>query len=175
MIKNKTNLLAQYSQRLLVFAAAWWLLTKAALAAWVVGIVVVPIAAWLSLSLFRSSDETEKKLAINWFRLLCFIPYFLWLSLKGGWMTARLAVQPGMSLCPDFLLHNSVLPDGPARLFFLNLLSLLPGTFSAKLEGAQLTIHALKISQESRQEIRDCEQYVAWIFDVDLKQRVGAK
>ncbi len=175
MIKSKTNLLAQYFQRLLVFATVWLLLTKAAGSSWVVGIVVVPIAAWLSLSLFRRSDEMEPQSTINWLRLLCFTPYFLWLSLKGGWQTARLAIQPSMSLRPDFLHHHSVLPDGPARIFFANFLSLLPGTFSARLEGSQLTIHALKISPHSRQEICDCEQYVAWIFDIDLKQRVSVK
>ena len=175
MIKSKTNLLVHYFLRLLVFAAAWMLLTKAAASSWVIGILVVPIAAWLSLSLFRRPEEMEPKPSINWLRLLWFTPYFLWLSLKGGVQTARLAIQPSMSLRPDFIHHNSVLPDGPARIFFLNFLSLLPGTFSARLEGAQLTIHALQISPQSRQEICDCEQYVAWIFDIDLKQRVSAK
>jgi multicomponent Na+:H+ antiporter subunit E len=175
MIKNKTNLFAPYFMRLLVFAAAWVLLTKASGSSWVVGIIVVPIAAWLSLVLFSRADEMKAQSSINWFRLLCFTPYFLWLSLKGGWQTARLAIQPSMSLNPDFMHHNSVLPDGAARIFFLNFLSLLPGTFSARLEGAQLTIHVLQVSPQSRQEICDCEQYVAWIFDIHLKQPVSAK
>ncbi|MFT5598319.1 MAG: multicomponent Na+:H+ antiporter subunit E [Gammaproteobacteria bacterium] len=175
MIKNKKKPFTPYFLRLLVLAAAWVLLTKAAASSWVVGIIVVPIAALLSLSLFRRPDEMKTQSSINWFRLLCFTPYFLWLSLKGGWQTARLAFQPSMSLNPYFMHHNSVLPYGAARIFFLNFLSLLPGTFSARLEGAQLTIHVLQISPQSRQEICDCEQYVAWIFDIDLKQPVRAK
>lgn len=175
MNNNKRSMLVHYFMRLLVFAAAWMLLTKAAASSWVIGIVVVPIAAWLSLSLFRRVDEIEPQPSIKWLRLLCFTPYFLWLSLKGGWQTARLAIEPSMSLRPDFIHHNSVLPDGAARIFFLNFLSLLPGTFSARLDGAQLTIHSLQISPQSKQEICDCEQHVAWIFDIDLKQRVSVK
>jgi multicomponent Na+:H+ antiporter subunit E len=175
MIKNNITLFPQYSKRLLVFAAAWLLLTKAESSSWVIGILVVPIAAWLSLYLFSRPDDFKPQSTINWLRLVCFIPYFIWLSLKAGWQTACLAFQPNMSLRPDFLYHYTLLPDGSARIFYLNLLSLLPGTFCGRLEGAKLTIHALQISEQSKQEIVDCERHVAWIFDIDLKKGVIAK
>ena len=157
---------------LLFFAGLWWLLTEGEVSSWVIGIIVVPFAAWLSLTLFKDYGLTDsdpahavnKTQSIRVSRLFHFLPFFLLQSIVGGWQTAKLAIRPSMPINPGFFRYNIRLQGSSARLFFMHLVSLLPGTVSAKLEGDQLLIHALEVSPQNSSDIKICEQQVASLF-----------
>jgi multicomponent Na+:H+ antiporter subunit E len=157
---------------LLFFAGIWWLLTEGEVSSWVIGIIVVPFSAWLSIILFRdirldknsSVHPVHKTQSIRALRLFQFTPFFLLQSILGGWQTAMLALRPSMPINPGFFRYNIRLQGRSARLFFMHLVSLLPGTLSAKLEDNQLLIHTLKISPQNSNDINRCEQQVARLF-----------
>jgi multicomponent Na+:H+ antiporter subunit E len=157
---------------LLFFAALWWLLTEGDESSWVIGIVVVPFSAWLSLTLFKDVRLRKNSPAhsvgqlqrIYVLRLFLFLPFFLLKSIHGGWQAAKLAVRPSMPVNPGFFRYNLRLQGSFARLFFMHLVSLLPGTVSAKLEDDQLLIHALDMTSKNNNEISQCEQQVAKLF-----------
>jgi len=157
---------------LIFFAGLWWLLTEGELSSLVIGIIVVPFSAWLSVTLFndsrmdtvRSADSFNETQSINVWRLLQFLPFFLIQSIRGGWQTANLAMRPSLPINPGFFRYNIGLQGRPARMFFMHLVSLLPGTVSARLEDDQLLIHALEMSPQNTNDIHLCEQQVARLF-----------
>ncbi|MFT7243359.1 MAG: multicomponent Na+:H+ antiporter subunit E [Candidatus Azotimanducaceae bacterium] len=157
---------------LLFFAGLWLLLTKGELSSWVIGIIVVPFSAWLSVILFKDTlkdrdypaDSASKVQSINVLRLFQFSPFFIIQSIRGGWQTANLAIRPSMPINPGFFRYNISLQGRSARMFFMHLVSLLPGTVSARLEDEQLLIHALEMSPQNINDINLCEQQVIRLF-----------
>ena len=157
---------------LLFFAGLWWLLTKGEVSSWVIGIIVVPFSVWLSIILFkdtrlgkdRPAHSVDQMQSIRVLRLFYFLPFFLLKSILGGWQTAKLAIRPSMPVNPGFFRYDLRLQGSSARLFFMHLVSLLPGTVSAKPEDDQLLIHALDMSSQNDNDINQCEQQVAKLF-----------
>jgi multicomponent Na+:H+ antiporter subunit E len=157
---------------LLFFGGLWWLLTKGEVSSWVIGIIVVPFSTWLSTILFNDTGigkncpahSVKKFQSIRVLRLFHFIPFFIQQSILGGWQIAKLAIRPSMPINPGFFQYNIRLQGSSARLFFMHLVSLLPGTVSAKLEKDELLIHVLEISPQNRNDINLCEQQVAKLF-----------
>ena len=114
---------------LLFFAGLWWLLTKGDVSSWVIGIIVVPFSAWLSIILFkdtrlgknRPAHSVNPKQSIRVLGLFRFLPFFLLQSIVGGWQTAKLAILPSMPINPGFFRYKIRLQGSPARLFFMHL------------------------------------------------------
>ncbi|MFT7387523.1 MAG: multicomponent Na+:H+ antiporter subunit E [Candidatus Endobugula sp.] len=158
---------------LLFFAGLWWWLTKGEVSSWVIGIIVVPFAAWLNIVLFndtcldknRSARSVNSSQSIRALRLFQFVPFFLVQSILGGWRTAILSLRPSMPINPGFFRYQISLQGHSAQLFFMHLVSLLPGTLSATIDGDQLLIHALEISPLNSHDINRCEQHVARLFN----------
>ncbi|MEA2115747.1 MAG: cation transporter, partial [Thermodesulfobacteriota bacterium] len=55
----------------------------------------------------------------------------------------------------------TLLPEGSARIFFVNTISLLPGTLSADLNGNRVTIHTLDRGLPIWANIQGLEYHVA--------------
>ncbi len=146
------------------YAAVWWLLTSGTADSWAVGLFIVPCAAWASVSLCNSAASIRSTSSLSLLRLLPFIPYFLLHSLRGGWATARLALQPALLVEPGFINYRMQLSCESARLFLLHVVSLLPGTVSVSLQGSNMRVHALVLSSVSESELAECERRVARLF-----------
>lgn len=159
--------LKSYIRHTLVFTLIWLVLTKATLSSMIIGIVVIPLASALSVRLFREKYQ-HCPYSLNWFRWMCFLPTFLIDSFKGGWQTAKLALFANAKLKPGFIRYSITLPDGRPRITLIHLLSLLPGTVSARIRDNTLLVHALVVSQANYQEIIRYEQHVATLFNVNL-------
>jgi multicomponent Na+:H+ antiporter subunit E len=169
-------------KHLLIFVALWALLNKGDWSSWIVGIVVVPIAAWLSMTLFRTEtvdDPIDTNGDVNGHTplgashisllgLVLFIPFFLINSIRGGWQTAKMAIRPGLSAKPSIVQYWVRLPSGFPRLCFIHLISLLPGTLSVNREGDLLLMHVLDSDGFDMTEIAICEQKVANLFNISL-------
>ncbi len=149
--------------RFCVLAALWYVLTDGQEASWGVGIPTLIAGTYASL-LLRSPHAWRWRLV----GLARFLPVFFWLSWRGGFDVARRALHPQCPLAPGWLIYPLKLPIGPARIFFANTVSLLPGTLSADLEDDRLTVHILDERFSLLASLQSLESLVAGLFGLDL-------
>ncbi|CAN5756679.1 hypothetical protein BH23GEM9_BH23GEM9_32350 [soil metagenome] len=97
-------------------------------------------------------------------RLLAFVPYFLWHSIRGGVDVALRAFRGGRALQPGFVDYPLRIRDVTARVVFANSVSLMPGTFTAQLHADTLKIHTLDTRVVLLPRLRSLEQRVQDIF-----------
>lgn len=158
-----TSLLRRTVPPALILAAVWWALTGPALRGVLTGALAVLVGVSLYLSLGGGRDRRLRLTG-----LLAFVPYFAWQSLRGGWDVSRRALTPAMLLNPTLLHHRLSLPPGPARVFFTNALSLMPGTVGADLGEHELVVHLLVGGPRNEARVKELEARVARLFGVSL-------
>lgn len=146
-----------------VFAALWWALTGGAAGSWVVGLPVVVAATAASRRLWPRDTGWWSPLA-----LARFLVFFLRESVRGGADVARRAFAPSLPLDPAMVEVRCRLPQGPAEVFLVDVLSLLPGTLSVDLRGSVLTVHVLDRATPAEAELRVLEDLIAAMFGVPL-------
>jgi len=130
---------------------------------WLVGVPVVVLATGVAVAL---RDQTPPRM--NPLAALRFAVFFLHQSFRGGWDVARRAFHPRLPLNPGLLTYPLRLPGGRAQVFLANVISLLPGTVSANLEGNSLLLHVLDVGPAVSEEIRVLENHIAALFMVEL-------
>ena len=153
---------------LALMVAAWWCISEGAAQGWGVGFVTIVLAAAASLSI-RSKTAWRLSLA----GLVRFVPFFLWQSLRGSLDVARRAFHPSRPLDPTFMSYPLRLSPGYPQICFANVVSLLPGTLSARILGNELTIHALDEGQPIAEELRHLEVRVGEMFGERLEVESG--
>ena len=149
--------------RMVWFAALWWVVTLGDPTSWIVGIPAVVAATWMSVALFPERPWRWRVGGAAWF-----LGYFGWQSVMGGFDVAWRALHPQRPLNPDFYPYRLRLPGGPAQTFFVNTVSLLPGTLSATVQADQLTVHVLNTNQPITDQLQQLEDRVASLFNVQL-------
>lgn len=142
-----------------LYALLWWVLTDGAAASWWIGAPAVVLALLASLFLLPP-------VSFAGYQALRFVPFFLVRSLLGGVDVARRAFQPRTAIAPDLVAYPLGLPAGFPRVFFLNMVSLLPGTLGAELEDDVLHVHVLDRRSAFEAELAALENRVAGIFGV---------
>ncbi|MGD8925602.1 MAG: Na+/H+ antiporter subunit E [Thioalkalispiraceae bacterium] len=150
--------------RTLIFLVIWRLITDGDPASWWIGLPAVVLAVIASHSLLP-------KTSVNWYELFKFIPYFFIRSLVGGIDVARRAFHQKLPIAPALIEYPLRLPTGFPQVFFINTVSLLPGTLIADSHGDTLEVHVLDETSGFIDEIRSVEQRVAKIFVVTLAER----
>lgn len=103
--------------------------------------------------------------------LLRFLPYFLREGFAGGWDVARRALGPQIRLKPGFISYDVALPYGWPRVVFLDVLTLLPGTLSADLDGERVSLHVVDLDATSQAQIAELERRVAQLFGLPEGRR----
>jgi multicomponent Na+:H+ antiporter subunit E len=101
-------------------------------------------------------------------RLLLHLPWFTALAARGGVDVARRALSPGRSLQPGFVDYDVAIHDPVARVMFANAVSLMPGTFTARLEPRLLRVHVLDERVDVRPQLAALEVRVARVFGEEL-------
>lgn len=172
--------------------AIWVLLTKGEAASWLIGLPAVIAAAWIGSKLSggqRGRDRLRVPHAAQGGgtsfnqglapgaraktrargMVLSSIPGFVWYfvanSLRGGFDVAQRVFRPRLAIAPGFLIYRTRLRHPTAQVFFLNLISLLPGTLSADFaEPDRITIHALDTNGDNHRELARLEDQVARLF-----------
>lgn len=142
----------------------WWILAAPLGESWGAGLLAVAVGVGISRAL-RGKPGTGR---LRPRALLGFAPWFVGEAVRGGVDVSRRALSPSMPLAPGTAKLEVRLPEGPARVFFVNSISLLPGTFSAALDGAELTVHLLTVRAGAEDRLRSLEERVADLFGVDL-------
>ena len=137
----------------------WWVLAQGDPASWIVGVPTVLFATLVSLRFSADSPWGWR-----WNGSLRFIPLFSYLSLKGGLDVAGRALRPTLPLTPALMDYGLRLREGTARVFFTNVVSLLPGTLSADIRGDTLVVHVLDRNLPMAQQLGRLELAVARLF-----------
>lgn len=149
--------------RAALLAAGWWVFNPADAASWLVGAPVVVAATAASLGL------TPR---VRWRGRVAgaarFAGFFLRQSLAGGADVAWRALHPGRRLRPGFVALRLRLPPGAPRVCLANVISLLPGSLAAGLEGDRLTVHAVDTAMPVTADTRRAEARVADLFGLQL-------
>ena len=152
----------------LFYGLIWFILSKGDFASWIVGLPCVALAVVATDRLFAMGVQKVRISSLPGFMI-----WFLWHSLRGGLDVAWRALQPRVQLKPGFLHYPMTLPQGQARVFMVNVVSLLPGTLSADIEGDVLVLHALDTSADVIAETRDAEQRVSALYGIDRETPHG--
>lgn len=159
------TLLHQGMPRAVGFTLLWWILTGGNQLSWVVGLPVVAGATGASLVLLPSIRWSWSLIGV-----LRFLPFFLWQSWIGSMDVVRRALHPCLPLVPSLWNYQLRLPPGSARVFMVNLVSLLPGTLSAELQNNCLTVHGLDENLPVREGLQVLEARVADLFNLQLPE-----
>jgi len=141
-------------------------LTGSDISSWIVGIPAVLIASKLSLMLSPPSQCPLSLLGA-----LHFIPFFLYQSFRGGIDVMRRTLLRQQLLDPGLVSYVTILPRGSARIFFVNTISLLPGTLSAKLDENQVTVHTLDRGMPVWANIQALEYHVAALMNISTQKK----
>lgn len=145
--------------RAALFAILWWIVAGGDPGSWVIGLPMVALATWASLSL---AGHGRPRLAL--WTAVSFVPFFLWESFRGGLdVASRVFVTP-VRIHPGFRHFDLRLPPGPGRVFFVNCVSLLPGTLSTEVEGDRFIVHVLDDRADMAGELRTLERRVIELF-----------
>lgn len=149
------------------FAAAALALTWLALArggpGWLAaGIAAVGAALW-TLRATAAFDGVP----LRWSRLPAFLAFFVRHSIRGGLDVTRRIVSPDMRLQPGLVTLDLALPTESARVLLALVVSLMPGTLAARLEGERLTLHALDRSLPVEADTRRIEREIARLFGAE--------
>mgnify|MGYP002641590366 CR=1 len=102
--------------------------------------------------------------SVNWIALLRFIPFFVWQSLVGGFGVATRAMHPALPLTPDLVEYPVTLPNEFARVVFIYMISLIPGSLCVAMHRDTLSIHILDSHSNFLAELGILEQKISTIF-----------
>lgn len=140
------------------FAVLWGILTEGAggprLAA-----VLIPLAVGATFVLVPPRGPRVRPLEV-----LRFVPFFLWISLRGGIDVARRALAPRMRLAPALVDYSLRVTSERERVLLAYFLSLVPGTVSVDLEADRLRLHVLDAALPIAHTVRRIERRVAALF-----------
>jgi multicomponent Na+:H+ antiporter subunit E len=140
----------------------WWILSEGIHTGQTFALIFALLAALSSLALIPPGNQRPWRQQLR--GGLRFIPFFLWQSLLGGVDVARRAFPPRLPLCPSIISYPLGLAKGWPQVFFLNTVSLLPGTLAMKLEGDTVRIHLLDGRGDPMSTLRQVEERVAALF-----------
>jgi multicomponent Na+:H+ antiporter subunit E len=148
-----------------VCALLWFVLTAGEPSSWLIGApVVIACAAAVAVLVPRA------RVRISPWAVARFLPFFVWRSLAGGLDVAHRALGRTLAIAPDLVTYRLRLPgDGPARVVFVNVLSLLPGTLAADLDGQTVRVHTLGPLRHAN-SLQRLEAHVAGLFGHHLPE-----
>ncbi|MFN2355763.1 MAG: Na+/H+ antiporter subunit E [Desulfopila sp.] len=150
--------------RFFLLAVLWWGLSEGRLPHVLVAFIIVSIVTWGSLYCIRPGTWT-----ICWRELHKFIGFFLVETFLAGLDVARRAFHPKLPLVPGIISYSLHLPRQSARIFFVWIVSLLPGTASVSLQEDTLLIHVLDTRQPHRERLVAIENRVARLLQKKLQ------
>ena len=135
--------LASALSRVVAFFGFWLVLTNAALADLVPGLLAAVAASWVSLRLMPASLGRLRPISF-----VKFLAHFLYQSIVAGTDVALRALHPRLPLRAGFVVYQTHLPPGTKRNLFCAITSLMPGTLPCgSADDNGLTVHCLDVTQ----------------------------
>lgn len=146
-----------------VMAAVWAVLLGDQPGSWVLGAPAILGGVALAATV-PAAPARGPRLRLSPGGALRFAGWFARHSVLGASDVAWRACQPRLPIAPGFRAHVTVLPEGAPRTLFANCITLLPGTLTADIHGATLTIHMLDRTQDLDADLGALEARVGAIW-----------
>lgn len=153
----------------LILLGLWTVVSQARVDSWVVGgpCVLLGALAWTRLSV-------AARVRLNPIAMLTFPYHFFRHSLLGGIDVTWRSLHPRLPIDPGLIEYPMRLPQGPARTFFMAIVSLLPGTVSADTREDVLFTHVLDQNAKVYEELNHLENAVARLFSMAIEKEMRA-
>lgn len=144
----------------LVLGTLWLLLAGTEVAAWVIGGPVVALALAMVLVLPPSYPAVVRPGAA-----VRLVAMFLFDSFRGALDVGARCIAPQSRIRPQIVEWQMSLRSSFARLVFVHAISLIPGTLTARVSGANLLIHVLDVQGPWRVGLVALEARIAAAFE----------
>lgn len=155
-------------QRMVLFAAVWFVVAEADASSWLFGVPFVLVATAASLKLTPVREWRIRPLGA-----VRYAWFFAHQSVLGGFDVAFRAIRPSMPIDPLLVRYRLRIAPEHARVLLADTVSLLPGTLSSGIEGDTLTMHVLDATLPVEESTRRVEEHVADIFGLTLAEDGG--
>lgn len=152
---------------LVVFLMLWWSFTDGSMEQFWFGFIVAVLATVLTM---RILEGERFPIVVRIKTLARFVPYFIYESVKGGVLVAKLAVLPQRLVRSEYIEYETRIPQSAdlARMWFASTICIFPGTLSCGYKGDSLVIHVLDIGLLDMNSIQELEKIIGAIFDAEL-------
>jgi multicomponent Na+:H+ antiporter subunit E len=127
------------------------------------------VAAAAAAALVTTRLPARAPVRLRPLRLLQELPWLAAHAARGGIDVALRSLQPRLALRPGFVEYGLRVRDPVARVIFANAVSLMPGTFTARLDGTRLLVHVLDERSEVLPHLARVEQRVARLFGEEIR------
>ncbi len=145
--------------RLILFSLIWWGLSEGRIPYILPPALFVVMAACVSMFSIRPGMWNIRLSAIPQFFF-----FFLMQTFMAGLDVALRAFRPGPPLQTGRISYTLRLSRQSAKIFFVWIVSLLPGTASVSFEENRVLIHVLDTEQVHREKLRTIENHIASLF-----------
>lgn len=147
-------------RRFCLFGALWLLLAGPRWETPFVAALAI-IGATLTSLFLGPSDRVY----LRWTRLPALAGYFAIHSVQGGIDVARRVFSPALPTRPDLLSYETTLSGQAARVLFVWMIGLMPGTACVGLEsGNRLTVHVIDKTTYRARDLQALERRIAAVF-----------
>lgn len=153
------KLCSYFFRRALLLGMVWLGMNGLDPKSWIIGAPLCLFCALLSLGL--SPIRIPR---LHWKALAPFVLLFVYESIRGGWDVAARVLHRRLPIAPGFIQYTTALSQDSARRLFVNVVSLLPGTVSADLNGTQITIHAINKNDDLKLSLGRLERRLGNLF-----------
>ena len=150
---------------MLILALLWLLLNQGDWASWIIGFPFILLA----IALRPGTNEIKnipRKLSL--LGLLRFAYFFIVESFLGAVDISRRVLRKEIRNEPEFYDYSIRLQHPMARQFFINTISLVPGTLSADWLDDNARIHTLDQEPQLKQGVIELENRIASVFGEQL-------
>ncbi len=144
---------------LLLYSTIWFIFTGTDYSSWILGAPAIILATALNMY-FTSSSKWSFSLS----GFVIFIIFFFKQSFLSGFDVMRRTLSPRLNINPGLISYTTFLPKGPAMIFLINTISLLPGTISADLNRNIITVHTIDKELPVWDNILNLEAKIACLF-----------
>jgi multicomponent Na+:H+ antiporter subunit E len=138
----------------------WMILAEGDLSSLVIGAPFIAAGAAVARLRPAGADRVRPTGAVR------FAVVFLGKCCVAGVDVAKRAFGPRGAIRPGFVEHEFSIPEGAPRTLLANVVSLLPGTMSAAVDGDVLRLHVLDTRLDVAREMAALEALVAGVFGV---------
>ncbi|MFW6324598.1 MAG: Na+/H+ antiporter subunit E [Desulfovibrionales bacterium] len=147
--------------RSLLFGLLWWILSESTsiLPLFTAGVIFLAVGTSL---LLVPPGTWNFRIA----SLPGFLVYFLSQSVLAGIDVARRAFHPHLPLSPGIVTYPLSLKQMHSRVFFVWIVSLLPGTAGVFLDEKRVRIHVLDVRQFDTERLNELAERIKRIFEL---------
>jgi len=105
----------------------------------------------------------------RWLLFLCYVPYFLYWCVRANLDVAYRVLHPDLPIRPGIVKVRTRLKTDLAKTFLANSITLTPGTLTVDIQGEDLYVHWINVSEKTaewqRQIVERFEPLLARIFE----------